>query len=60
MVINGLLKTIVKAHNVICGMTCFLSIEMIRNYIAYLDFLGSKRIPDTATSGDFKKIKRRW
>ena len=41
------------AYNVLCGGTCIEDIELLRNDEAYLDALGTGRIPDPTTAGDF-------
>ncbi|MGC9385081.1 MAG: IS1380 family transposase [Kosmotogaceae bacterium] len=41
------------AYNIICGGTCLEDIELLRNNVAYMDAMGTKRIPDPTTAGDF-------
>jgi len=41
------------AYNVLCGGTCLEDLELLRNDEAYLDALGTGRIPDPTTAGDF-------
>lgn len=41
------------AYNLLCGGTCLEDIELLRNDEVYLDALGSQRIPDPTTAGDF-------
>jgi hypothetical protein len=41
------------AYNVLCGGTCLQDIELRRTNEAYLDALGTQRIPDPTTAGDF-------
>ena len=41
------------AYNIICGGTCLEDIELLRNNIPYMNALGTKRIPDPTTAGDF-------
>lgn len=40
-------------YNLICGGTCIEDIELLRNSIPYMDGLGTGRIPDPTTAGDF-------
>ena len=41
------------AYNTLCGGTCIQDLELLRNDEAYLDALGTSRIPDPTTAGDF-------
>jgi hypothetical protein len=41
------------AYNILCGGTCLEDLELLRNNEVYLDALGSARIPDPTTAGDF-------
>ena len=41
------------AYNIQCGGTCFEHLELLRNDEVYLDALGTQRIPDPTTAGDF-------
>ena len=41
------------AYNVLCGGTCLQDIERLRQDEVYLDALGTQRIPDPTTAGDF-------
>jgi hypothetical protein len=41
------------AYNVLCGGDCLQDLELLRNDEAYLDALGTLRIPDPTTAGDF-------
>ena len=41
------------AYNVLCGGTCLDDLELLRNDEVYLDALGTVRIPDPTTAGDF-------
>jgi len=41
------------AYNALCGGTCLEDLELRRQDEAYLDILGSERIPDPTTAGDF-------
>ena len=41
------------AYNVLCGGTCLQDIERRRQDEVYLDALGTQRIPDPTTAGDF-------
>jgi len=41
------------AYNVLAGGTCIEDLELLRNDEAYLDALGTRRIPDPTTAGDF-------
>jgi Transposase DDE domain group 1 len=41
------------AYNVLCGGTCLQDIELRRQHEVYLDALGTQRIPDPTTAGDF-------
>lgn len=41
------------AYNVLCGGTCLQDIEQRRQDEVYLDALGTPRIPDPTTAGDF-------
>ena len=40
-------------YNVLCGGTCLQDIEQRRQDEVYLDALGTQRIPDPTTAGDF-------
>ena len=41
------------AYNALCGGTCLEDLELRRQDEAYLNLLGTKRIPDPTTAGDF-------
>ena len=41
------------AYNALCGGTCLQDIELRRNDEAFLDALGTRRIPDPTTAADF-------
>jgi Transposase DDE domain group 1 len=41
------------AYNVLCGGDCLQDLEQLRNDEGYLDALGTQRIPDPTTAGDF-------
>ena len=41
------------AYNILCGGTCLQDIERLRQDEVYLDALGTQRIPDPTTAGDF-------
>lgn len=41
------------AYNVLAGHTCLEDLELLRNDECYLDLLGTPRIPDPTTAGDF-------
>ncbi|MGH9203554.1 MAG: IS1380 family transposase, partial [Vicinamibacterales bacterium] len=41
------------AYNVLCGGTCLQDLELRRQDEVYLDALGTQRIPDPTTAGDF-------
>ena len=41
------------AYNILCGGTCLEDLELLRNDEVYLDALGTQRIPDPTTAGDF-------
>ena len=41
------------AYNSLCGGTCLDDLELRRNDEVYLDALGTQRIPDPTTAGDF-------
>jgi hypothetical protein len=41
------------AANTLCGGDCLQDIELRRNDVNFLDALGSQRIPDPTTAGDF-------
>jgi len=41
------------AYNVLCDGDCLQDLERLRNDEAYLDALGTSRIPDPTTAGDF-------
>ena len=41
------------AYNALCDGTCLQEIELRRNDEAFLDALGTRRIPDPTTAGDF-------
>jgi hypothetical protein len=41
------------AYNVLSGGTCLKDLELWRNDGVYLDALGTQRIPDPTTAGDF-------
>ncbi len=47
------------AYNILCSGTCLEDIELRRNDEVYLDALGTQRIPDPTTAGDFcRRFKR--
>ena len=41
------------AYNLLCGGACIQDLELLRNDEAHLDALGTGRIPDPTTAGDF-------
>ena len=41
------------AYNILCDGECLEDIERLRNDEVYLDAVGSERIPDPTTAGDF-------
>lgn len=41
------------AYNILCSGECLEDIERLRNDEVYLDALGTERIPDPTTAGDF-------
>lgn len=41
------------AYNIMCGGTCLDDIERLRQCESYLNGLGTERIPDPTTAGDF-------
>jgi hypothetical protein len=41
------------AYNILAGGTCLQDLELLRNDEHYLDALGTQRIPDPTTAGDF-------
>jgi hypothetical protein len=41
------------AYNLLAGGTCLEHLELLRSDEAYLDALGTRRIPDPTTAGDF-------
>lgn len=41
------------AYNLLSGGTCLEDLELLRNDEVYLDALGTQRIPDPTTAGDF-------
>ena len=41
------------AYNVLAGHTCLENLELLRHDEAYMDMLGTPRIPDPTTAGDF-------
>jgi hypothetical protein len=41
------------AYNGLCGGDCLQDLERLRNDEGYLDALGTQRIPDPTTAGDF-------
>jgi hypothetical protein len=41
------------AYNILAGGDCLQDLELLRNDEAYLDALGTSRIPDPTTAGDF-------
>ena len=48
------------AYNALCGGACLQDIELRRNDEAFLDALGTRRIPDPTTAGDFcRRFARR-
>lgn len=40
-------------YNVVCGGSCFQDIELLRNDAVFLKALGTDRLPDPTTVGDF-------
>lgn len=48
------------AYNLLAGGTCLEHLELRRNDEAYLDALGTRRIPDPTTAGDFCRRFSRW
>ncbi len=40
-------------YNFLCGGKCLDDLERLRNDVAYLNALGTRRIPDPTTAGDF-------
>jgi hypothetical protein len=47
------------AYNALCNGTCLEDIELRRNDAAFLDTLGTRRLPDPTTAGDFCRRFRR-
>jgi len=43
------------AYNALAGGTCLDDLELLRNDETYLDALGTQRIPDPTTAGDFAR-----
>ena len=43
------------AYNTLAGGTCLDDIELLRNDETYMDALGTQRIPDPTTAGDFTR-----
>jgi hypothetical protein len=41
------------AYNVLAGHTCLEDLELLRHDESYMDMLGTPRIPDPTTAGDF-------
>ena len=41
------------AYNPLCGGTCLQDLELLRQNEVFLDALGTRRIPDPTTAGDF-------
>jgi hypothetical protein len=41
------------AYNALCGGTCLQDLELRRQDEVFLDALGTRRIPDPTTAGDF-------
>ena len=41
------------AYNILAGHTCLEDLELLRHDEAYMDMLGTPRIPDPTTAGDF-------
>lgn len=41
------------AYNALCGGTCLQDLELRRNDVNFLNALGTRRIPDPTTAGDF-------
>src|ERR1700689_2394271 len=41
------------SYNILVGGTCLQDLELLRNDEHYLDALGTQRIPDPTTAGDF-------
>jgi hypothetical protein len=48
------------AYNLLAGGTCLEHLELRRSDEAYLDALGTKRIPDPTTAGDFCRRFSGW
>lgn len=48
------------AYNLLAGGTCLEHLELRRNDEAYLDALGTRRIPDPTTAGDFCRRFSQW
>jgi hypothetical protein len=48
------------AYNLLAGGACLEHLELLRNDEAYLDALGTRRIPDPTTAGDFCRRLSRW
>jgi len=48
------------AYNVLAGGTCMEDLELRRNDEVYLDALGTQRIPDPTTAGDFLRRLDRY
>ena len=48
------------AYNALCDATCMQDIELRRNDENYLNALGTKRIPDPTTAGDYCRRFTSW
>ena len=48
------------AFNALCGGTCLEDIELRRNDEVFMDALGTQRIPDPTTAGDFCRRFEAW
>jgi hypothetical protein len=48
------------AYNALCNGTCLQDIDLRRNDDAFLDMLGTRRLPDPTTAGDFCRRFSRW
>lgn len=49
------------AYNALCEGTCLQDLELRRNDEVFLDALGTRRLPDPTTAGDFcRRFKSSW
>jgi len=48
------------AYNVLAGHTRLEDLELLRHDEAYMDMLGTPRIPDPTTAGDFLRRFHEW